>query len=464
MAAVRRHTTVEKSVRSRLTPCSRMGRNAYMALLALAALPPWRTASAQALSTADTSSLQLSAVYDAVARGNPRAAAARGLADAKATLVPGARRLPDPQLQLGFMNYRLPQLAPMQALGMTQLQLMQMVPVAGKLGIAGRIASTRAAAETESAHAVSWMVRSEGAMAFYELYQTDVSLGVARETLRLLLDLQRISEAMYRVGESQQADVLRAQVEVAKMTEDTLRMVAMRTSAAARLNALANLGAGEPVGMPKLPTFPAEVPSLASLISDAENARPMVRAGERALDAALAGEELARREIWPDLQVGIQYGQRGGEMGTERMGSLMVGASLPIFARDRQYKMRDEAAAMRQMAEADLAAMRADTRSRVAEVHADLIRARRLAALYRGTILPQAQAAVTSALAAYRVGRVNFMTLLDNQMAVNRFRQELAALEAEEGQDWAELEMLLGRELLSANHSARDADASGAIR
>ena len=449
---------------SRFTRCPRAGFSAFVAFGMLLLASPQQPARAQALSAADTSRLHLRVVYDAIARGNRRTAAARSLADARAAMVPAARRPPDPQLQLGLMNYMLPQLAPMRTLGMTQLQLMQMVPVAGKLGLAGRVASAQADAVAENAREVEWDVRSRGAMAFYELYKTDVSLGIARETLRLLLDLERISEAMYRVGDSQQADVLRAQVEVAKMTEDTLRMVAMRVAASARVNGLANLAADSPVGSPVLPTFLADVPALATLTTGAQSGRPMVRAGVRMLDAAVTGEELARRELWPDLQVGIQYGQRGGEMGVERMGSLMVGATIPVFAKDRQYRMRDEAAAMRQMAEAELAEMRADTRTRVAEVHADLVRARRLAVLYRATILPQARAAVTSALAAYRVGRVDFMTLLDNQRAVNRFRQELATLEAEEGRGWADLEMLLGRELLPDNPPARDADASGAIR
>ena len=442
-----------------------MGFGALVALaLSLSAAMPCRVAESQTLAATDTTPLRLGDVYRAVERDNPRAAAARALAAASATRVDGARRPPDPQFQLGFMNYKLPELAPMATLGMVQLQLMQMVPVAGQLGLAGRRAAAYAAADGEKARDVAWDARAQGAMAFYELYRIDVSLGVARETLRLLLDLQRTAEAMYRVGEGQQADVLRAQVEVARMTEDTLRMRAMRTAAAARLGALANLAVEGPVGTPVLPTFPTDVPALDSLVTAAESDRPMVRAGARALEAAETQEQLARREIWPDLQVGIQYGQRGGAMGVERMGSLMVGASLPIFARDRQFRMRDEAAAMRQMAAADLGAMRADTRARVAGLRADLERARRLAVLYRMTILPQAEAAVTSALSAYRVGRVDFMTLLDDQMAVNRFRQELAALEAEEGQDWADLEMLLGRELIPVDSPAHDADATGATR
>jgi outer membrane protein TolC len=79
------------------------------------------------------------------------------------------------------------------------------------------------------------------------------------------------------------------------------------------------------------------------------------------------------------------------------------------------------------------------------------VRARNLTQLYRTTVLPQARAAVTSSLAAYRVGDVNLMTLLDNQMTVNRYGQELFALDAEQGKALAELEMLVGRELFDPN-------------
>jgi outer membrane protein TolC len=174
----------------------------------------------------------------------------------------------------------------------------------------------------------------------------------------------------------------------------------------------------------------------------------MIRAGVNEVHAATAGEKLAAKEIWPDLQVGVQYGQRGGEMGTERMGSLMLGASVPVFAKSRQNRMRDEAGAMRLMAEADLAAMRSETRARVASTHAALTRARALSRLYRSTIILQAEATAASALAAYRVGGVDFMTLLDDRMTVNRYRQELLELEAAEGKAWAELEMLTGRDLI----------------
>ena len=410
--------------------------------------------------------LVLGAVYRNAREASPRAEAARALARATRARVSSAKLPPDPELQLGFMNYALPELEPMDPVGMTQLQLMQMVPTAGKLGLAGRAASARAAAAAERAADVEWEVRSEAAMAFYDLYETDRSLDVARETLRLLKDILGTAEAMYRVGEGRQADVLRAQVEIARMIEDTVRMRAMRTGTAARLNALLDSPGDAPVGRPVLPSIPDSMPDLALLLARARANRPMLRAGEDEVRAAEAEARLARREIWPDLEVGVAYGQRSGEMGTERMGSLMVGASVPIFARGRQLRMREEAAAMQQMAEADVAAMWAETRGRLVAAHADLVRARRLAALYRGSVIPQAEATVASALSAYRVGGVDFMTLLDNRMTVNRYRQQLFALEAEEGWAWAELEMLTGHQLFDPNTAGPDAadDAPGDAR
>ena len=414
-------------------------------------LPSQGVPPARPTPSASSAPLVLGDVFDRASRANPRIRAALAVVDAARSRIPSAKLPPDPQVQFGLMNYELPGLKPMDPLGMTQLQVMQMVPLGGKLGLSGDVAEYRARAASGRAIDVAWEVRSQVAMAFYDLYATERSLAIARETLRLLQDARATAEAMYRVGEGRQTDVLRAQVEIARMTEDTIRMQTMRTGMAARLNALLDQSAELDVPSPALPAFPTSVPALDSLQQAAQDARPMLQAGREDVQAASASARLARRELIPDLQLGVQYGQRGGEMGIERMGSLMVGASVPIFARSRQLRMRDETVAMREMAEAELAAMRADTRARVAEGYADLTRARNLATLYRRTVLPQAEAAATSALSAYRVGGVDFMTLLDNRMVVNRYRQELFRLEAEEGQAWAELEMLLGRPLFDAN-------------
>lgn len=412
------------------------------------------TALAAAPSAAQSVALQLGSLYDTARLTSPRIQAAEAQARARAAQALTVTRPPDPRVQLGLMNRELPGFAPMDPLGMAQLQVMQMLPTAGKLGLAAEVARVRASGVAFQAREVAWEVRAGVAAAFYELYRVERAVGIAFDTRRLMENVAGVAEAMYRVGEAPQADVLKARVEVARMSEEIVVMQAMRQVALARLGGLLDRAFGDSTPPAVLPAFPAQLPSQPELEAMALQGRPMLRAGDAEVAAADAARTLATRELIPDVELGFQYGQRGGGMGTERMGSLMVGASVPVFARRRQLPMRAEAEAMRAMAVADLTAMRAETRARVGAAYAEWQRARNLQTLYRSTVLPQARAAVDAALASYRVGGVNLMTLLDNQATVNRYAQELAGLEAMEGIALAELEMLMGRELFDARRGA----------
>ena len=83
----------------------------------------------------------------------------------------------------------------------------------------------------------------------------------------------------------------------------------------------------------------------------------------------------------------------------------------------------------------------------IGQTLAELEQARVLIRLYREEILPQARATVESSLSSYRVGSVDFMTLVDAQMAVNRFEGEYYALLASYGTGIATLEMTIGRDI-----------------
>ena len=393
-------------------------------------------------------SLSLSAVYAAIDAGTPRVTAALAAARAAAERIGPARRPPDPELQFGLMNRELPGFGLADPLGMNQIQLMQMIPVAGKLGLAAAVERARAAAADANVEEVRWEERSRAAMAFYEVYAADRTLRIMHQSRRLLRNLVRTTETMYTVGAARQADVLRAQVELARMTEDVVRMDAMRDVAIARLNALLDRAMDHPVPPAAEPRWPADLPSADSLLTLALARRPMLLAGAHTVRAAGSSERLAGREVWPDLEVGVQYGWRGMEDGTMHMASVMLGVRVPIWTGSRQKAMRREAEAMRDMAAADLQAMEAETRGRIGELSASVARARQLRRLYAGTILPQAETTAASALAAYRVGAVDFMTLLDAQMNLNRYRQAAVAAAAELGQAISELEMLTATPLL----------------
>lgn len=379
---------------------------------------------------------------------NPRLAAARSMVEATAARESWAGLLPDLVLQVGVMNFSLPEVAANMPTSMApSIQAMQMLPFPGKLALSGRIAEQSTAVVRAEAEEMWWEVRTQVAMAFYEIYAADRQIEVMRRTLDLLRDFEQVARAMYSAGTGRQSDVLRASVEVARMDADITRMAAMREAMAARLNGLLDRPADTPVPSPVLGPLPEGVPPADTLREWAEAYRPAVTRGRVGVERARSTLALARRELWPDLTVGFQYGQRSGAMGTERMGSAMVGFSVPVFASRRQLRMRDEAAAMERAARADLTDLRAEVRARIGELLAELERSRTLVALYRREVLPQARANVESAFSAYRVGLVDFLTLVDAQMTVNRYEGELYALLAEYGQGVAELEMTVGREL-----------------
>ena len=120
---------------------------------------------------------------------SPRLEAARQMAFAAEARIKPASTLPDPQLQFGLMNRNLPGFGLQDPLGMNQVQVMQMVPIAGQLGLAGRGAAAQAGAARARAAELGWDLRARAAMSFYEIYQLDRTIEVSLATQGLLRDI-----------------------------------------------------------------------------------------------------------------------------------------------------------------------------------------------------------------------------------------------------------------------------------
>ncbi len=412
-------------------------------VLALLVATTARPAPAQEAS-ADT--LKLDAALDVARAANPMLRAARASATAAGQRIGPAGTLPDPQLQFGLMNRMASDFGnTMDPMTMNQVQLMQMLPWPGKLGGAKRAARHVAAAALADAAEQERMLAAQVRMAYYQAAYADRALDVMGRTRDLLRGFLDVSTTMYAVGSAVQQDVLRAQVEVARMSEDITRMGQERVAMAARLNALLGRSATSPIPTLELPeTGAGELPAVDSLVAWSLAQRPALIAGAARVAAADASLSAARRELFPDFSLGVAYQQRPQ---FPTMVSLMVGINLPIFAAARQLPMRREMAALRDMATAELANLQNETVARIIETRARAVQDQNLIRLYRGSVVPQARAAVQAALSSYRVGRVTFMTLVDNQMTVNRYETETYRLLADYYQAVGELEALVGREV-----------------
>jgi outer membrane protein TolC len=225
------------------------------------------------------------------------------------------------------------------------------------------------------------------------------------------------------------------------MTEDITVMEQDRLAMAARLNALLGRGATALVGALELSGPGGELPPVDSLMALAAERRPALRAARQRALAAEAGYEAARRALYPDITVSVNY---GGRPQFEDFISLMFGISIPVFAGSRQLPMREEMQAMQRMEEARERDLYNETFAELSELRAQAERARSLSRLYETSVLPQAEAAVQSALSAYRVGRIDYTTLVVNEMTVNRYSIESVRLTAEYHRAVARVEALVG--------------------
>jgi outer membrane protein TolC len=201
-----------------------------------------------------------------------------------------------------------------------------------------------------------------------------------------------------------------------------------RIAMAARLNNLLGRPATEPVGALELPDPQGAIAAVDSLMQLAARNRPAIQAArERAL-AAQSGYRAAQRDAHPDFNVRVGYGQRPQFVD---LVTLEVGISVPLWSGKKQGPRKLEMLALQSMEQAKELDLYNETYALLSELRAASERSRVLSELYRTSIIPQAQAAVESALSAYRVGEVDYMTLLANQMTVNRFRIERVRLSAE---------------------------------
>ena len=233
------------------------------------------------------------------------------------------------------------------------------------------------------------------------------------------------------------------------MSEEIIRMQAMRRREVATLGRLLDLDLDPDTLAVGDPPLPDAIPKADSLVALALARRPALVAAGARLAAAEAEVDRASGMRWPEVELGVQYGWRPMDGMTDRMLSVMAEVSLPVWAGRKQNRMLDEARAMARKDVEELRDLSAATRGAVRAAWEEWDEAVRLAALYRGELLPQARASLAAADAAYGTGDVDFMTLLDAQMTLNRLRQEVFRFTATGGIALARLEELTGTALAS---------------
>ena len=315
----------------------------------------------------------------------------------------------------------------------------QRIPLSGIRG--HRRASALADVERLRAEAnrTTLDVGIDAANAYLMLQERRRTAALVDEQIAFARDVVNAANARYASGTAPQSDVLRAEVEVARLQALQRPLAGEIRAAEAMVNTSLALDADLPV--PPLAPFALTqpVPSWA-VLKPALTSRPELAAGRAEIVRAAADVEVMRDMFRPmaTIRTGPAYTMAEG-----RGWMAMVGISLPIW-RDKVRAGVAEAQAMRAMSEADLRAMTrmVEGQAAVAVDQVQAARDRQLA--LASDVLPRARMAIEPAVAGYASGQLPLVSVIEAVQALWLVQSDLIVADTELGLAWARLGRAIG--------------------
>ncbi len=405
----------------------------------------------ETFSTARTTAnpAQLNTLIAEALENNPEIQAALKARDAASHRIAPAAALDDPVLEAGVINAPLAS-SPFNREDMTMkmIGLSQRLPFPGKRGLREAVAAKDAEGVDYGYQETVNRVARDIKLAYFDLGLTLERTRIVEKNKRILEDLLHIAEQHYGVGMGSQADALKAQTQVSRIVDELLMLARERPTTEAELIRALGRNANIAVPVPAPPQLKEESWTLESLRATALVQRPQLLALQSIVSREEKAFDLARKNYYPDFDVRLAYGQRDNMLdGTRRpdMVTLTVAVNLPVWRENKLEPRVAEALAKRDQAQSLYEAQRNDVTASLRQQTALAEQNLKSARLYQTAILPQARLTVESALAAYRVNRVDFLTLLDSQMTVFNYEISLATAIASYNKALAEIDLLVGK-------------------
>lgn len=366
---------------------------------------------------------------------HPKIQAARQRVAAQLNRVPQARALPDPMFNNTFWPVHDQALQTAAGRVGHQMSLSQAVPWPEKLRTKAAIASREVQVAEAEVERIEREITESVRLAYYEVWYASRAIAIIKETQGLVNDLTTVAEARYRSGGTQQ-DVLRAQLEGDRLTDQMISLAKQKQMAQADLAALVRQPmtlfpeANTEIGLTDVPQ------QLELLIASAEQCSPELKGLAWEIQRDRQQQRLACLQKYPDLQFGVNWGLvsddsdvlSGVANGHDNI-SFTVGTSLPIRHDKINAGIREAAhrtSSSVQQHEAERDALFGKLRRLMAQADA-LVEQRRL---YKERILPRTEDTLKLSIADYRGKRTDFLTLIETYRELLMFDMQLARIEA----------------------------------
>lgn len=378
--------------------------------------------------------------------GNPEiAVAARRVAVDKAHL-PIAGALGDPSVMYRAWGIPLNQPGNLNA-AQNMFSISQTFPGRGKRALESSIARSNVDIAESQLAQVRLDVRVRVSKAFNDLLRAQEEMRIHDQHVALARQAIEAARIKYAVGKVSQQDILKAQVALTTLAEHLVRFDEDGDLARARLNTLLGRDPSTPIRALGSYKEPAPLPGLDQLESIALRSRPDLEAAGQMVQRSRKESSLARKTMTPDFTVAGGYMLMQPSAAMRNTYMLEGSMTLPWLNRGRHKAEIAEASVRVSEQDAELDALRNEAFGQIQQALVEARSARRLAAVYRDQLRPQAEATLQASVIAYENDKTDFLNLLDSQMTVINI--DLAWLQAAADYDsrLADLELATGSTL-----------------
>ncbi len=300
----------------------------------------------------------------------------------------------------------------------------QELPFPGKRRLRGEVAERSSEATRVSAEIVRENAVQDLSLAYARLSYLQQTLSLLDETDRSLKDIEKIAESRYRVGQGNQQDVLKAQLQHTRILNEITMHHREVGELQADIKALLNRPqqSDDIVTEPLTPT-PIAAPPTSAASLELQSRHAQVAQSE-------AASRLAKFETRPDFDVQYMWQHTADKFHDYYMATF--GIRLPNRGRTRAAIA--EASLKQQQANAEYEAAQRELERAVQKQLVLIHAADEQLRIYREGLIPQSAATLRSATAAYESGKQDFETLISAfndllQMQIE-FQRELAERES----------------------------------
>jgi outer membrane protein, heavy metal efflux system len=317
----------------------------------------------------------------------------------------------------------------------------QELPFPGKLSLRSKIADQRVLVAEQEYLATAIRLISEFKSGLAEYRYQSQAIENADKYKQLLEQLTEISESRYRIGEGLRQDVLRTQIERSILEEKIELLRKNKESQQATLNAILNRDPEQPLQLSQEHIQTKVEVSLNDLQTRLQNLSPEFLIKSIGEKEKTLGVDLAKKELYPDFTASFQWQKTGSDFPDYYM--TAIEARIPLY-RWRQKPAVAQANLELKSSQKEKEATLRKLESQLKDAYLTLTTNEKLIRLYDEGIIPQTRTGLESSLTAYQVGKIDFLSVLNNASTLLNYETEYDRRLADYEKAIAQIEQITG--------------------